>query len=100
MNLGAITIDFGGVWRSLASDGQMRWLGPEKGVIHLATGAIVNAIWDLWAKALRKPLWRLLMDLTPEQLVSCIDFRWITDALTKDEALDILRRQVHVYHHT
>src|SRR5262249_53702437 len=69
-----------------------RWLGPEKGVIHLALAAIVNAIWDLWAKAERKPVWKLLADMSPEQLVSCIDFRYITDAIAPDEAIEMLRR--------
>ena len=87
-----ITGDFGGFWRRLASDSQLRWLGPEKGVIHLALAAIVNAIWDLYARAERKPLWKLLADMTPRQLVSCIDFRYIHDALTPDEALEILQR--------
>jgi len=88
-----ITADFAGFWRRLASDSQLRWLGPEKGVIHLALAAIVNAVWDLYAKAERKPVWKLLVDMTPRQLVSCIDFRYITDALTPDDALDILERQ-------
>ncbi|XP_048856959.1 mitochondrial enolase superfamily member 1 [Brienomyrus brachyistius] len=82
--------DFRSFYRLLTSDGQMRWIGPEKGVIHLATAAVLNAIWDLWAKAEGKPLWKLLVDLDPKQLVSCIDFRYITDALTEEEALDIL----------
>jgi L-fuconate dehydratase len=88
-----ITADFGGFWRSLACESQLRWLGPEKGVIHLAMAAIVNAVWDLYAKAERKPLWKLLADMTPRQIVQAIDFRYITDALTPDEALDILERQ-------
>jgi L-fuconate dehydratase len=88
-----ITADFAGFWRSLASESQLRWLGPEKGVIHLALAAIVNAVWDLYAKVERKPLWKLLADMTPAQIVSTIDFRYITDALTPDEALDILQRQ-------
>ena len=92
--LAGITGDFAGFWRRLASDSQLRWLGPEKGVIHLALAAIVNAVWDLYAKAERKPVWKLLADMTPMQLVSCIDFRYITDALTADEALDILERQM------
>jgi L-fuconate dehydratase len=85
-----ITTDFRRFWRSLASEGQLRWLGPEKGVIHLATAAIVNAVWDLWAKREEKPLFRLLVDLTPEQLVAAIDFRYIDDVLTPDEALALL----------
>jgi L-fuconate dehydratase len=88
-----ITADFAGFWRSLASDSQLRWLGPEKGVIHLALAAVVNAVWDLYAKLSRKPVWKLLADMTPRQLVSCIDFRYITDALTFEEAVDILERQ-------
>src|SRR6187455_697803 len=91
--LADITADFAGFWRSLASESQLRWLGPEKGVIHLALAAIVNAVWDLYAKAERKPLWKLLADMTPAQIVSSIDFRYITDALTPDEAIDLLERQ-------
>ena len=91
--LAEITNDFGGFWRRLAEDSQLRWLGPEKGVIHLALAAIVNAIWDLYAKAERKPVWKLIADMTPAQVVSCIDFRYITDALTPAEALDMLERQ-------
>jgi L-fuconate dehydratase len=85
--------DLGGLWRRLVTDSQLRWLGPEKGVIHLATAAIVNAIWDLYAKLERKPLWKLLADLPPERLVGCVDFRYIDDVLTSDEALDLLRRR-------
>ena len=70
-----------GFWRRLTSDSQLRWLGPEKGVIHLATAALVNAVWDLWAKLEGKPLWKLLVDLSPEEFVACVDFRYITDAL-------------------
>jgi L-fuconate dehydratase len=84
--------DMGSFWKRLTSDSQLRWVGPEKGVIHLATAAIVNAMWDLYAKLERKPLWKLLVDMSPEQIVSCIPFSYITDALTPDEALEILRR--------
>lgn len=87
-----ITSDFGGFWHSLACESQLRWLGPEKGVIHLALAAVVNAIWDLYAKAEGKPVWKLLADMTPAQVVSCIDFQHITDALTPDEAIAILDR--------
>src|ERR671933_2481594 len=80
------------VWYALAGESQLRWVGPEKGVIHLAMAAVVNALWDLWAKADDKPLWKLLADLTPEQFVGCVPFRYITDALTPDEALEIVRR--------
>jgi len=83
--------DMGGVWRELVGDTQLRWLGPEKGVIHLATAALVNALWDLYAKQEGKPLWKLLSDMTPEQLVALVDFRYLTDALTPDQALKILR---------
>jgi L-fuconate dehydratase len=88
-----VTADLRGFWRSLASEGQLRWLGPEKGVIHLATAAVVNAVWDLWAKSEQKPLYRLLVDLSPEQLVSAIDFRYIEDALTPQEALALLHER-------
>jgi L-fuconate dehydratase len=83
--------DMRGFWRSLTSEDQLRWLGPEKGVIHLAAGAVVNAVWDLWAKVEGKPLYRLLVDLEPEQLVGAIDFRYIEDALSESEALALLR---------
>ncbi|HWQ15278.1 MAG TPA: L-fuconate dehydratase [Roseiflexaceae bacterium] len=91
--LESIAADMAGFWRAITGDSQLRWVGPEKGVIHLATAALVNAVWDLWAKAAGVPLWKLLVDMTPEQLVACIDFRYITDALTPAEALEILRRQ-------
>ena len=86
-----ITADMRGFWRSLTSDGQLRWVGPEKGVIHLATAAVVNAVWDLWAKRERKPLWKLLVDLSPEEIVGAIDFRYIDDVLSPDDALQLLR---------
>ncbi len=91
-DLDEITDDMAAWWRRLTNDSQLRWLGPEKGVIHLATAAIVNAVWDLWAKQEGKPVWKLVADLTPEQLVSCIDFRYLSDALDRDEALDMLRK--------
>jgi L-fuconate dehydratase len=91
--LAGITGDWAGFWRSLAGDSQLRWLGPEKGVVHLSMAAIVNAMWDLYAKAEGKPLWKLLADMPPRQLVSCVDFRYITDAITPDEALALLERQ-------
>ena len=90
--LESITADFEGFWSSIASDEQLRWVGPEKGVIHLATAAVVNAVWDLYAKVEGKPLWKLLVDMSPEQLVACIPFRYLRDALTPAEALEILRR--------
>lgn len=73
------------------SDSQLRWIGPEKGVIHLALGAVVNAVWDLWAKVLDKPVWKIVADMTPEEYVKCIDFRYITDAITPEEAISMLK---------
>lgn len=87
-----IRADPGAFWLDLVGDGQLRWVGPEKGVIHLATAAIVNAVWDLLAKRAGLPLWKFLADMTPEELVRVIPFRHITDALTPAEALEILRR--------
>jgi L-fuconate dehydratase len=80
-------------WRSLASDSQLRWIGPEKGAVHLGLAAVVNAVWDLWAKSVGKPVWKLLADMTPRELVNCIDFRYITDALQPEEAIELLERQ-------
>jgi L-fuconate dehydratase len=90
--LDAFTADMAGFWHLITGDSQLRWIGPEKGVIHLATAALVNAVWDLYAKSAGKPLWKLLVDMSPDELVGCIDFRYITDALTPDDALAILRR--------
>jgi L-fuconate dehydratase len=87
------TVNMGAFWKMITGDSQLRWLGPDKGVIHLATGAVVNAIWDLYAKVEGKPLWRLLADMSPEELVKCVDFTYITDALTPTEALEMLRLQ-------
>ncbi|MPY57966.1 L-fuconate dehydratase [Streptomyces spongiae] len=84
--------DPGSLFRELIGDSQLRWLGPEKGVMHMAIGAVVNAVWDLAAKRAHKPLWQLLADAEPEWLVRQIDFRYITDALTPDEALELLRQ--------
>src|SRR5438552_9226719 len=89
-NLRDVAADPGRFWREMTGDSHLRWIGPEKGAIHLATAALVNAVWDLYAKIEAKPLWRLLVDMSPEQLASCIDFRYITDALTRDEALGLL----------
>ncbi|PWT93751.1 MAG: fuconate dehydratase [Blastocatellia bacterium] len=85
-------VDMGAFWKHVTSDSQLRWIGPEKGVIHLATAAVVNAAWDLYAKVENKPLWQLLVDMSPEQIIACVPFTYITDALTPDEALGILRR--------
>jgi L-fuconate dehydratase len=91
LDLDATLNDLGGFWKSLVHDSQLRWLGPEKGVMHMAVGAVVNAVWDLAAKRSGVPLWKLLSDLTPEQIVDLVDFRYLTDALTPSEALEILR---------
>ena len=84
--------DLGGIYRRLVHDSQLRWLGPEKGVMHMAIGAVVNALWDLAARRAGKPVWRLLAEMTPEQLVDLVDFRYLTDALTPGQALEILQR--------
>ncbi|HXC95166.1 MAG TPA: enolase C-terminal domain-like protein [Edaphobacter sp.] len=88
--LSSITEDFVAFSRELTDESQFRWLGPEKGVIHLACAALINAVWDLYAKAEGKPVWRLLAELPAEKLVSMVDFRYIDDAITKEEALAIL----------
>lgn len=85
--------DLAGFSRQLTGETQFRWLGPEKGVIHLATAALINAVWDLYAKAEGKPLWRLLAEMEPEAVVRAIDFRYISDALTPEEALRMLREK-------
>lgn len=88
-----IAVDPGAFWRHVLGDSQLRWLGPDKGVIHLASAAVINGVWDLLAKAAGKPLWKLLADLSPADLVRCVDFRYLVDALTPDEARDLLERQ-------
>ena len=87
----ALLGDMGSAWRLLAHDSQLRWLGPEKGVMHMAIGAAINALWDLKAKRAGLPLWQLLSTMSPEELVAIVDFRYLTDAITPDEALEILR---------
>ena len=84
--------NIGEIARELSSDSQLRWLGPDTGVLHMGAGAVLNAFWDLFAKQSGVPLWKLLSDLTPEQTVGAIDFRYISDALSKKEALEILKR--------
>lgn len=91
LSLDKIAADMGTFWRHITSDSQLRWIGPDKGAIHLATGAVVNAVWDLWAKAEGKPVWQLVADMSPEELVRCIDFRYLTDAITPEEALTLLK---------
>lgn len=90
MKLEDVTAQMGRWWQRFANPDQLRWVGPEKGVLHLAVAALVNAVWDLWGKAEKKPVWRLVADLSPEQFVDLIDWRYLSDALTKDEALAIL----------
>lgn len=90
-SLDELTADWGKTWRYLTSDSQLRWIGPDKGVIHLALGALVNALWDLWAKTLGRPVWQVVADMTPEEVVKCLDFRYITDALTPEEAVALLK---------
>lgn len=89
--LESFTENMGAFWHYITGDSQLRWIGPDKGVMHLATAAVVNAVWDLYARVEGKPLWKLLVDMTPEQLVSCLDFRYVTDVLTPDDALALLR---------
>ncbi len=90
LDIADFAADPGAGWRRLTGDSQLRWIGPDKGAIHLATGAVVNALWDLWAKSVGKPVWRLVADMTPAQIVRAIDFRYITDCITPDEALTLL----------
>lgn len=92
LDLDWITADMGRFWRHVTSDSQLRWIGPDKGAIHLATGAVVNAAWDLWAKEAGKPVWQLVSEMSPEEIVRLIDFRYLTDAITPDEALEMLRK--------
>ncbi|KQZ50020.1 fuconate dehydratase [Rhizobium sp. Root149] len=82
----------GKFWRHLTGDSQLRWIGPDKGAMHLATGAVVNAFWDLFAKQEGKPVWRLVAEMTPEDIADIVDYRYLTDALTRDEAIEILKR--------
>ena len=88
-----IAADMSGFWSGITGDSQLRWLGPEKGVIHLATGAVVNAVWDLYAKIEKKPLWQLLCEMSPEEIAGCIDFSYISDVLTPEEAIKILQEK-------
>lgn len=76
--------------RRMTSDSQLRWVGPEKGVIHLAAAAVINAVWDLWAKIQQKPVWQLIADMPPEQFASCVDFRYLTDEINSSQAIELL----------
>ncbi|MFI7112927.1 L-fuconate dehydratase [Nonomuraea sp. NPDC050227] len=89
--LGRDVEDLGALYKELVNDSQLRWLGPEKGVMHMAISAVVNALWDLKARRVGKPVWRLLSEMSPEEIVGLIDFRYLSDALTQDEALQILK---------
>lgn len=93
LNLEEIIANPAKMWRLLTSDSQLRWIGPDKGAMHLATAAVVNAIWDLWGKYEDKPVWKLIADMSPEQLVNCIDFRYITDCISPEEALTLLQQR-------
>ena len=92
VDLTDMTSELGRWWRMLAADTQMRWVGPEKGVTHLALAGVMNAVWDLWAKSEGKPVWLLAAEMPPEQLAAVIDYRHITDAITRDEAIEIFSR--------
>ncbi|OOG47222.1 fuconate dehydratase [Rhodanobacter sp. C06] len=94
LSVESIVNDLGGFARRLTGDSQLRWLGPEKGVMHMAIGAVVNAAWDLAARIKGKPLWRYIAELSPEEIVAAIDFRYLSDALTPEEALTLLRDAV------
>ena len=89
-----IYTDFGGFWHSLTCESQLRWIGPEKGVIHLAVAAVINGLWDLWGKIEGKPIWQLLSDMMPQDIVSLVDWSYLSDVLTKEEAVEILQRGV------
>jgi L-fuconate dehydratase len=93
MDVEEMAADMGRVYRHLTSDAQIRWLGPEKGVVHLSLSAVMNAAWDLAGRLAGKPVWRLLADMTPEQLVDVADLRYLSDALTRDEAIALLREK-------
>lgn len=91
--LAELTENMGETWRYLVAESQLRWVGPVKGVIHLGLSSCVNALLDLWARYLMKPVWMVVADMTPEEFVSCVDFRYITDAITPQEAVEILQAQ-------
>lgn len=93
--LGELTADMGKTWRYLVADSQLRWIGPEKGVIHMGLSSCINALWDLWGRYLQKPLWKLIADMTPKEFVRCIDFRYIHDAITEEEAIKMLTEVEH-----
>ena len=92
LDLDWVKEDPGRFWRHVTGDSQLRWIGPDKGAIHLAVGAVVNAVWDLWAKEAGKPVWRLVGDMNAEEILKIVDFRYLTDVLTPEEALGILTK--------
>ncbi|KAK2812661.1 hypothetical protein FQN50_001307 [Emmonsiellopsis sp. PD_5] len=91
-SMDALTNDMGKTWRHMVNDSQYRWIGPEKSVTHLAVAGVLNAVWDLWGKIVKKPVWRIVADMTPEELVGCIDFRYITDVITPEEAVEMVKK--------
>jgi L-fuconate dehydratase len=93
LDLDEVRADPGEIFRRVTGDPQLRWLGPEKGVIHLATAAVVNAVWDMWARAEGKPLWRLVADFTPEQFVKAVPFQYLTDAIDPGSARELLEER-------
>ena len=94
LDMAWVAEDMGRFWRFITSDSQLRWIGPDKGAIHLATGAVVNAVWDLWAKMEGVPVWKLVARMSPEEIVKLIDFRDITDCITPEEALNLQASEV------
>lgn len=88
----SIYTNFGSFWHNLVNESQLRWIGPEKGVVHIATAGVINALWDLWGKIENQPLWKVLCDLNPEEIVSLVDFTHITDTLTREEAITMLQK--------
>ena len=93
-SLVSVYTDFGKFWHHLVNESQLRWIGPEKGVVHIATAGMINALWDLWGKIENKPVWKVLCDLSPEEIVSLVDFTHLTDTLTRDEAIEMLTKNV------
>lgn len=87
-----LTRNMGKTFRYMVSDSQYRWIGPEKSVTHLAVAGVLNAVWDLWGKVLQKPVWQIVCEMTPEEIVRCIDFRYITDVITPEEAVQMLNK--------
>lgn len=87
-----LTRDMGKTWRYMVSDSQYRWIGPEKSVTHLAVAGVLNAVWDLWGKIIGKPVWKIVCDMNAEEIIRCIDFRYITDVLTPEEGVEMIKK--------